>query len=55
MPKINWKELDVLIHNTKNDLVKLYKIEIMCRNLKKDILNHLNHLHEVVLKQVDSE
>ena len=55
MPKINWKELDILIHDTKNDLMKLYKIEIMCRNLKKDILTHLDKLHDIVLKQANGD
>ena len=55
MPKIDWNELDVLIHDTKNDLMKLHKIELLCKNLKKDILTHLDKLHEVVLKQVNGD
>jgi len=54
MPKTTWDELDKLIHHVKSTCCKLAKIELMCKDLMRELSEEMTELHDIVLKQVDN-
>ena len=52
MPKTSWKELNNLIHEVKNEIVKISEIEVLCKKLRDNLSESLDNLNNIVLKQV---
>ena len=53
MPKVQWDELNELVHDVKNTLCQVTKAELVLKKVKKDALRELDKLHDIILKQVN--
>ena len=53
MPKIDWHELNEIIHDIKGTLQLCHGIEMMCKKMRLTIMEQLDNINDIILKQAE--